>query len=163
MANAPEISAETQAEKVKIDGIKGFYALKGKTLGPTQPEKLTQETIEQFCSAVKNDEWTHWDVERAKASPFGATIAPGMLTPAYFPKLWFDLVEIRNVETMLLNGSDRMRLLSPLKCGAEFNMTATIREVEEKEKGIAVHIDATFNVVGQERPVSVLNFIIRYM
>jgi len=163
MVSAAETVAETGGEKVIIDGIDGFRALKGKTLGPTPPEILTQETIEQFCSAVKNDEWTNWDVERAKASHFGATIAPGMLTPAYFPKMWFDLVDIRNIDVMLLNGSDRIRLLSPLKCGAEFTMTATIRDVEDKEKGIAVHIDATFHVVGQERPVSVLNFIIRYM
>ncbi|MBX3596682.1 MAG: MaoC family dehydratase N-terminal domain-containing protein [Rhizobiaceae bacterium] len=153
----------SEPTKIVIDGLDGFRALKGAKLGPTPPITVTQAMIEQFCTSVQNEEWTHWDVERAKASPFGATIAPGMLTPAYFPKLWFDLVDLRNIDTMLLMGSDRIRLLSPLKCGSQFTMTAEIREVEEREKGIAVHIDATFNVVGQERPVSVTNFIIRYM
>lgn len=150
-------------EPVVIDGLDGFRALEGRTLGPSRAVEVTQDIIAQFCGAVENDEWIHWDEERCRASSFGTTIAPGMLTPSYFPRLWFELVEIRNIKSMLMLGSDRIRLLAPLKRGARFQMSVTIARVEEREKGIAVHLDATFHVVGEEKPASIANFIIRYI
>src|SRR5690606_38270473 len=98
-----------------------------------------------------------------KEAGFGTTIAPGMLTQAFFSKLWFDIVDIRDIPRMLFLGSDKVRLLAPLKCGQSFTMSATVQRVEEKENGIAVYLDVTWNVVGQEKPVTIAAFIIRYM
>ncbi|MGV3655286.1 MAG: MaoC/PaaZ C-terminal domain-containing protein [Noviherbaspirillum sp.] len=150
-------------EKQIISGLDGFRALVGKTIGPSRPVEVTQERIESFCRAVDNDEWIHFDAERCKEAGFGATIAPGMLTQAFFSKLWFDMVDIRDVPKMLFLGSDKVRLLAPLKCGQSFTMSVTVQRVEEKENGIAVYLDVTWNVVGQEKPVTVATFIIRYM
>ena len=153
----------SSASKVVIDGLNGFRALVGKRVGTSGPVEVTQAKIEEFCRAVDNDEWIHWDIERCKKSPFGTTIAPGMFTQTYFSKLWFDMVDIRNVKNMLFMGSDRVRLISPLKCGSKFTMTVDVAKVEEREKGIAVYYDVTWNVVGEEKPVTVAQFIIRYM
>lgn len=151
------------AEKVVIDGLAGFRAMVGKTLGPSEPIEVTQQRIESFCHAVDNDEWIHFDEERCRQAGYGTTIAPGMMTQAYFSKLWFQLVDIRNVPRMLFLGSDRVRLLAPLKKGQAFTMSATIARVEEKDNGIAVYLDCTWNVIGQEKPVTVATFVIRYM
>jgi acyl dehydratase len=151
------------AEKVIIDGLDGFRSMVGKTIGPSDPIEVTQQRIESFCHAVDNDEWIHFDEERCRKAGYGTTIAPGMLTQAYFSKLWFQLVDIRNVPRMLFLGSDRVRLLAPLKKGQAFTMSATIARVEEKDNGIAVYLDCTWNVVGQEKPVTVATFVIRYM
>ena len=150
-------------EKQVIDGIEGFRALVGKTIGPSQPVGVTQERIEAFCKAVDNDEWIHFDAERCKSAGFGTTIAPGMMTQAFFSKLWFEMVDIRNVPRMLFLGSDKVRLLAPLKCGQAFTMSVTVARVEDKDNGIAAYLDCTWNVVGQEKPVTVATFIIRYM
>lgn len=149
--------------KVIIDGLNGFRGLAGKRVGVSAPVKVTQEKIEDFCRAVDNDEWIHWDVERCKKSPFGTTIAPGMMTQAYFSKLWFEMVDIRNIGTMLFLGTDRVRLLAPLKCGDEFTMSVDVEKVEEREKGIAVFYDVAWTVSGADKPVTVAKFIIRYM
>ncbi len=151
------------ADKVIIDGLDGFRAMVGKTIGPSEPIEVTQQRIESFCHAVDNDEWIHFDEERCRQAGYGTTIAPGMMTQAYFSKLWFQLVDIRNVPRMLFLGSDRVRLLAPLKKGQSFTMSATIARIEEKDNGIAVYLDCTWNVIGQEKPVTVATFVIRYM
>lgn len=150
-------------DKQVIDGIDGFRALVGKTIGPSRPLEVTQQRIEAFCHAVDNDEWIHFDEERCKAAGFGTTIAPGMMTQAFFSKLWFDMVEIRNVQRMLFLGSDKVRLLAPLKCGQAFSLSVTVARIEEKDNGIAAYLDCTWNVSGQDKPVTVATFIIRYM
>ncbi|MDH3689052.1 MAG: MaoC/PaaZ C-terminal domain-containing protein [Gammaproteobacteria bacterium] len=151
------------ADKIVIDGLDGFRKLEGQTLGTSEPVEITQKRIEDFCTAVDNDEWIHWDIERCKNSQFGTTIAPGFLSPSLFPKLFFDMVDIRNVGTMLFSGSDRVRLLSPMKCGSKMMQNVKIDHVEERDNGIAVYYDVTWNVVGQDKPVGVAMFIIRYM
>ena len=151
------------ADKVIIDGLDGFRKMVGKSIGPSDPIEVTQQRIESFCHAVDNDEWIHFDEERCRQAGYGTTIAPGMMTQAYFSKLWFGMVDIQNVPRMLFLGSDRVRLLAPLKKGQAFNMSATIARVEEKDNGIAVFLDCTWNVVGQEKPVTVATFVIRYM
>ena len=151
------------ADKVIIDGLDGFRKKVGKSIGPSDPIEVTQQRIESFCHAVDNDEWIHFDEERCRQAGYGTTIAPGMMTQAYFSKLWFGMVDIQNVPRMLFLGSDRERLLAPLKKGQAFNMSATIARVEEKDNGIAVFLDCTWNVVGQEKPVTVATFVIRYM
>jgi len=151
------------ADKVIIDGLDGFRKLVGKTIGPSDPIEVTQQRIESFCHAVDNDEWFHFVEERCRQAGYGTTIAPGMMTQAYFSKLWFQMVDIRDVSRMLFLGSDRVRLLAPLKKGQAFTLSATVARVEEKDSGIAVFLDCTWNVVGQEKPVTVATFIIRYM
>ncbi len=148
--------------KQVIRGIDGFQQLVGVTIGPSEPVEVTQEKIEMFCKATDNTEWIHWDKERCKNSPFGTTIAPSWFTPSYFSKLFFDMVDIQDVSNMLLMGSDRVRLLSPLKCGTSFTMSVKVAKVMKRDKGIAVHYDATWEGIGQEKPIAVANIIIRY-
>jgi len=149
--------------KQVIRGLDGFRALAGQTLGTSAPIEISQKRIEDFCTAVDNDEWTHWDVERCRDTPWGTTIAPSFLAPSLFARLFFDMVEIVDVGTMLFQGSDRMRLLSPMKSGSRLTQTVRIDRVEERDRGIAVFYDVTWNVVGEEKPVGVAMFLIRYM
>jgi len=149
-------------EKTLIDGIDGIRSLNGTVIGPSKAVLLTQEMIEKFCEAVDNDEWIHLDVERSAASPLGSTIAPGMLTQSFFSTLWFDMVDIRNMNSMLFIGSDKVRLVQPLKCGDSFTMTAKIDSVEDKGAGVQVKLGVTWDSVNTGKPVTVGTFVLRY-
>ena len=52
----------------------------GTDLGTTDWVTITQEQINQFAEATLDNQWIHVDTERAKAGPFGTTIAHGYLT-----------------------------------------------------------------------------------
>ena len=48
---------------------------------------IPQERIDLFAKATEDFQWIHVDPARAKASPFGTTIAHGFLTLSMLPKL----------------------------------------------------------------------------
>lgn len=146
-----------------IDGLDGFRALQGQTIGTSSPVLVTQDMIEGFCTAVGNTEWIHWDQERCRQSSFGTTIAPGLLAQSFFSKLWFDMVDIRGIPRMLFLGSDRVRLIAPLKCGDTFTMTTAVARVEERDNGIAVFLDLQWHANGGSQPFCIATFILRYM
>ena len=52
----------------------------GKEICVTNWITADQQRIDKFAEATGDFQWIHVDVERAKASPFGGTIAHGFLT-----------------------------------------------------------------------------------
>ena len=52
----------------------------GQEVGVSPWVDVTQERIDLFARAIDDPQWIHVDVERAKGSPFGTTIAHGFLT-----------------------------------------------------------------------------------
>ena len=52
----------------------------GEHLGYTEWQPMEQERVNQFADATDDHQYIHVDVERAKATPFGGTIAHGYLT-----------------------------------------------------------------------------------
>ena len=52
----------------------------GQDVAVTDWITITQDQVNQFAEATGDHQWIHVDPERAKAGPFGATIAHGYLT-----------------------------------------------------------------------------------
>ncbi len=79
--------------------------------------EITQERIDTFAKAIDDFQWIHVDVERAKASAFGGTIAHGFLTLSLLSHLserTFSFAERR----MGVNyGINRVRFTSPVPSG----------------------------------------------
>ena len=62
-----------------------LLALEGQEVGTSDWLTITQEQVDQFAEATGDHQWIHVDVERAKDSPFGGTIAHGFLTLSLIP------------------------------------------------------------------------------
>ena len=52
----------------------------GSHLGYSNWHTVTQEEVNLFADATNDHQWIHVDPERAKAGPFGTTIAHGYFT-----------------------------------------------------------------------------------
>jgi acyl dehydratase len=61
--------------------------LVGQEIGVSEWITVTQERIQLFADATNDHQWIHLDVERAKAGPFGTTIAHGFLTLSLLPEM----------------------------------------------------------------------------
>ena len=147
--------------KLVISGIKDFQAHEGKVLFTSPPVTATKEMIQQFCRSVNQMDWFHFDEERAAASPFGTIVAPGMFTLSLIHSTYFDNVELKGLRALFL-GSDRFRILRPVKAGDQISLEFVVNRVEERSEGFAVHYDFKWQVVGQTEPVTLGNFIVRY-
>lgn len=148
---------------VTIDGLEGFRKWEGRELFRSAPMEITKAKIQDFCRALDNTEWLHWDEERCRNSPLGDIVAPAMLIPSLFPTFYWESVEIINIPQFLFLGSDRVRIVSPIRVGSELVATARVERIEERGKGIAVFYDTRFDVVGDDDgPAAVGMFIVRY-
>lgn len=148
-------------DKLVISSLEEFQARDGQLLFASSPLIASKEMIQQFCRSVNQLDWFHFDEERCAASPFGAIVAPGMFTLSLIHSVYFDNVELQGLRALFL-GSDRFRILRPVKAGDELSLRFTVARVEVREEGFAVHYDFTWHVNNEEQAVTLGNFIVRY-
>ena len=136
-------------------------SLVGRRLGPTDWREMTQERVDQFADVTEDHNFIHVDVERAKASKFGGTIAHGYLTVSLLAPISQQLLEVTDA-TGVNYGMDRLRFPAPLPVGAEFRGTGEVKEVSEIKGGIQAKVLLAVEVKGAERPAVIADCLFRY-
>ena len=135
--------------------------LVGRRLGHTEWREMTQERVDQFADVTEDHNYIHVDVERAKASQFGGTIAHGYLTVSLLAPISQELLEVTDA-TGVNYGMDRLRFPAPLPVGAEFRGTGEVKEVSEIKGGIQAKVLLAVEVRGSERPALIADCLFRY-
>ncbi len=135
--------------------------LAGQRLGPTEWREMTQARVNEFADVTEDHNYIHVDPERAKASPFGGTIAHGYLSVALLAPISQQLLDVQGA-TGVNYGMDRLRFPAPLPVGAEFRGVGAVAEVSEIKGGMQVKVTFTLEVRDQERPALVADCLFRY-
>jgi len=133
----------------------------GQHIGYTEWSEMTQERVNQFADATDDHQFIHVDVERAKASPFGGTVAHGYLTLALLAPISQQLLQVSNALMGVNYGLDRVRFPAPVPVGAQWRGGAEIAEVTEVKGGLQVKLLVTLEVKGSEKPAMVAEALIR--
>jgi acyl dehydratase len=136
-------------------------SLVGRRLGPTDWREMTQERVDQFADVTEDHNFIHVDVERAKASKFGGTIAHGYLTVSLLAPISQELLEVTDA-TGVNYGMDRLRFPAPLPVGAEFRGTGEVKEVSEIKGGLQATVLLAVEVRDSERPALIADCLFRY-
>jgi acyl dehydratase len=148
---------------VTIDGIAGLRELAGEELGVSPWHEITQEEIDAFAEVTGDYQWIHVDPARAASSPFGSTIAHGLLTLSLGPRFAQQIYEIVNVDFGLNYGYGRVRFPAPLPVGSRVRMRARLATVEDVPGGVQIAIEQAFERDGLEKPVCVAEILIRIL
>src|SRR5579859_3589497 len=109
--------------------IAGLREAAGTDLGYTDWQELTQERVNTFADATDDHQFIHVDVEKAKQTPFGGTIAHGFLSLALVAPISQQLMKVTDATFALNYGLDRVRFPAPLKVGSRYRGGAEIAEV----------------------------------
>jgi acyl dehydratase len=133
----------------------------GKHLGFTEWQEMTQERVNMFADATDDHQFIHVDVERAKETPFGGTIAHGYLTLSLMAPIMGELLNVSGVKMGVNYGLDKVRFPAPLPVGAQFRGGGEIAEVTEVPGGLQVKSKCTIEVQGSEKPVCVAETLVR--
>ena len=136
--------------------------LAGQRLGPTDWREMTQERVNEFADVTEDHNYIHVDPERAKASPFGGTIAHGYLSVALLAPISQELLSVSDAATSVNYGMDRLRFPAPLPVGAEFRGTAEVAEVTEVKGGVQVKLAMKVEVKDAPKPALVAECLYRY-
>jgi acyl dehydratase len=107
----------------------------GAQLGVSPWHQITQEQVDLFAAATGDRQWIHVDPERARAGPFGGTIAHGYLTLSLLPLLLRDLVRAQDTRLAVNYGLNRVRFMAPVPVGSRIRAAAVLREVTEVPGG----------------------------
>lgn len=137
-------------------------SLKGRRLGHTGWRRMTQERVDRFADVTEDHNYIHVDVERAKASPFGGTIAHGYLSVALLAPISQELLRVTDAATGVNYGIDRLRFPAPLPVGAEFRGTSEITDVSEIRGGTQVTMTLTVEVKDTPKPALVAECLFRF-
>src|SRR6201992_2339834 len=127
----------------------------GRHLGYTDWEEMTQERVNQFADATDDHQFIHVDVERAKETPFGGTIAHGYLILSLAAPIMGQLMHVSAAKMGINYGLDKVRFPAPLPVGKRWRGGAEIVEVSEVPGGLQVKSKVTVEVEDGEKPACV--------
>ncbi len=118
---------------------------------------VDQAKIDAFAACTGDRQWIHVDEARAKAGPFGATIAHGFLTLSLLPVLtagaWAAGL---GLDALVNYGTDRVRFLAPVRAGRRVRNRMTLSSVEEKGAGrTLLSFENTVEIEGEGKPALV--------
>lgn len=139
-----------------------LFGQEGTQLGPTNWLTIDQDRVNGFAEVTGDHQWIHVDLERAKAGPFGGTIAHGYLTMSLVNFFLPDLIEVRGFTHAVNVGADRLRFLAPVKVGSRIRGVGEIVSVEEVKGAIQSVVRVTVEIEGSDKPACVVDTISRY-
>jgi acyl dehydratase len=144
-----------------LTGLEEIKSYVGKELGVSEWHLVTQEQIDAFAEVTGDDQWIHVDVERARESPFGGTIAHGYYTLSLAPRFSYAMFSFEGFAFGVNYGVNRVRFPSPLPVGDRVRMRARLLSVEEIPGGAQLTSELTFEREGGEKPVCVAESLAR--
>ena len=134
----------------------------GTHLGCSGWHTVDQAQINAFADATGDHQWIHVDPERAKAGPFGTTIAHGYLTLSLAPVLTGEILTVNGISMGVNYGTNKVRFPSPVRVDSRVRAGAELASVEEVPGGVQVVVRLTYEVEGQEKPACVAETVARF-
>ncbi|MDB5873319.1 MAG: putative acyl dehydratase [Ramlibacter sp.] len=130
--------------------------LVGQEVALTDWITITQEQINLFAEATGDHQWIHVDVERAKAGPYGGTIAHGFLTLSLLPRFFQMGVKIEQTRMGVNYGLNKVRFPAPVPVGSKLRARLKLLECEPIDgDGVQMNWETTVEREGEAKPVCV--------
>jgi acyl dehydratase len=137
----------------------------GQPLGSSDWVTVDQARIDAFAAATGDQQWIHVDPERARAGPFGTTIAHGFLTLSLLPLLFDSGFAIADVKMGVNYGLNRVRFVTPVPAGgrlrAHFRLLAFEPLPVPGGFGAQMTVEATIELEGAPKPACVAETVSR--
>ncbi len=137
----------------------------GETIGTSDWIEVTQERINQFAEATGDFQFIHVDLEKAKMTPFGGTIAHGFLTLSLIPALGATSngPRIDGVKMGVNYGGNKTRFLSPVRAGKRVRAHTKLLSLDEKRPGQWQQTNEITNEIeGEDKPALICEWITQF-
>ena len=146
---------------IKIVPKEEMVKAAGTKFEPGEWIEATQDRINAFADCTEDHQFIHIDEEKAAQTPFGGTIAHGLLTLSLLPKL----VEQGGVypENLVMGinyGFDKVRFLAPVRAGKRVRANVTIASVDQKDDNrFLVKLSVSVEIEGEPTPALVAEWL----
>lgn len=138
--------------KPHVDELAGMV---GREFPVTDWLTIDQDRINRFADAIDDHQWIHVDAERAKAGPFGATIAHGYLTLSLLSIFLDPILDFDGLAMRVNYGLDRIRFPAAVPVNSRIRAHVTVESVNEGPQGIRVVLRCVLEMEGNDKPACV--------
>jgi acyl dehydratase len=134
----------------------------GRKFEPGSWITLDQERINAFADCTGDHQFIHVDEEKAAETPFGGTIAHGMLTLSMLAEMSQEDGIAPDDMAMGLNyGFDKVRFLAPVRAGKRIRPHIEVISVDQKDdKRFLIKQKVTVEIEGEDIPALVAEFLL---
>jgi acyl dehydratase len=132
----------------------------GEELGASEWLPVEQERVDAFAAATGDHQWIHVDVEKAKAGPFGGTIAHGYLTLSLLPFLGSQVFGLETPGAKLNYGVNKVRFPSPLPVGSRVRARVSVAGVTDLPAGKQMTLKHVVEIEGSDKPACVAETVV---
>ena len=123
---------------------------------------ISQAQVNLFAEATGDHQWIHVDPARAKAGPFGGTIAHGFLTLSLLPQFFESALKVTETRMGVNYGLNKVRFMSPVLVGSRLRARLTLVACEPIDNhGKQMTWDVTIEREGADKPVCVAQSLSR--
>ncbi len=153
------------AKRVPIEELESRV---GQEIGVTDWQTIDQQRIDLFAEATGDHQYIHVDPEQAAESPFGGTIAHGLLILSLVPAALLEHALEPERTVMGLNyGYDNVRFLHPVKSGNQVRIRFGVDEVSKDDgkhgKQVKIIYDVRIELQGSDKPAVLAKNIALYV
>lgn len=139
---------------------KDLVAMIGETIGTSEWHLLDQSRINTFADCTEDHQYIHIDSERAKATPFGGTIAHGFLTLSMLAAMMETASPTFEVKMSVNYGFDKVRFVTPVHSGKRVRGHFKLLEMTEKRPGQwHQKVEVTVEIEGGDKPALIAEWI----
>lgn len=148
-----------------IASIDDAQTAAGTELGVSDWLTVDQARIDAFAAATGDDQWIHVDRQRAEAeSPYGTTIAHGLLTLSLVPALSKQCFVVDNAKMGVNYGLNTVRFVAPVPAGSRVRVRSQLVGVAPvSDTTVHLTVRHTVEMDGSDKPAAVAEMIGRYV
>ena len=134
----------------------------GRQLPPGPWFRVDQPLIDRFADLTGDRQFIHVDAERAKHTPYGTTVAHGLLTLSLLPRLLEGIPFGPGDIAMGVNyGFERVRFLAPVRSGSEIRARLTLTRVSERPDGaLLLELSVEVEIRGETVPALICKWLV---
>jgi acyl dehydratase len=149
----PGAAGQFQPGVLSIGSIEALKALLGKGVHVSEWIVIDQRIVDRFADITDDAQWIHVDPERAAHSPFGGTIAHGMLSLSLFPGLFRRVFAFPNRRMALNYGFDKVRFINPVRTGSRVRGSFSLEAVQDiRPNAVRCTFRVALDIEGLDRP-----------
>jgi len=130
-----------------LKNVEELAAYEGKELGVSDWLQVDQARIDAFAKVTEDYQWIHIDPDRARATPYGRTIAHGYLILSLIPALGDQVYKLEGIDFALNAGMNWLRFNHPVVEGSHIRARLAVKQVQRRKNGPSrVLVDAVVEV-----------------